>query len=162
MEHVPYYLESFQPLLDAMVRAEGGEDAFLTAIRCSKPLCSSYGEALAIACKTVRNRVLAFQDWHLPLYTTIRHKDADPWTGEDNPRRLMFSDEFIRFLGERWAPVGADNDPQNLNHHWVPNVTAIYHQLLEESDGDSTDRGIESPGSGGTGGVAGTVLPGSR
>jgi hypothetical protein len=159
VEHVPYYLESFQPLLDAMVRAEGGEDAFLTAIRCSKPQCSSYGEALAIACKTIRNRVLACHDWAIPVYDVVRHKGEDPWTGEDNPRRLVFSDQFIRFLGERWAPVGVDNDPQNLNHHWVPNVTAIYHQLLEESDGD---RGIESTGGGGAGGVAGTVLPGSR
>src|SRR5512135_1304630 len=111
MEHVLYYLESFQPLLDAMVRAEGGEDAFLRAIRCSKPMCSSYGEALAIACKTIRNRVLSCQEFGVKLYDTVRHKETDPWTGEDNPRRLVFSEQFIRFLGERWAPVGVENDP---------------------------------------------------
>lgn len=159
MEHVPYYLESFQPLLDAMVRAEGGEDAFLRAIRCSRPLCSSYGEALAIACKTIRNRVLACQQFDIPLYETVRHNAMDPWTGEENPRRLVFSEKFIQFLGERWAPVGADNDPQNLNHHWVSNVLSIYHQLLEDHDGD---RGIEPAGSGGVGSATGAILPGSR
>ena len=31
--------------------------------------------------------------------------------------------EFIAFLGARYCPVGADNDPNGLNKHWVGNVT---------------------------------------
>tara|TARA_R110001599_G_scaffold43112_4_gene129436 strand:- start:2126 stop:2566 length:441 start_codon:yes stop_codon:yes gene_type:complete len=30
--------------------------------------------------------------------------------------------EFIVFLGRRYCPVGADNDPHGLNSHWVGNV----------------------------------------
>ena len=30
--------------------------------------------------------------------------------------------EFVEFLGGRWAPVGASNDPHNLNANWIPNV----------------------------------------
>jgi len=30
--------------------------------------------------------------------------------------------EFITFLGGRYCPVGADNDPDKLNRHWIPNV----------------------------------------
>lgn len=33
--------------------------------------------------------------------------------------------EFVVFLGNRYCPVGADNDPDNLNKNWVPNVR--YH-----------------------------------
>ena len=30
--------------------------------------------------------------------------------------------EFIDFLGGRYAPLGVENDPNNLNKNWVPNV----------------------------------------
>ena len=30
--------------------------------------------------------------------------------------------EFIEFLGNRYAPIGVDNDPNGLNKHWIPNV----------------------------------------
>lgn len=30
--------------------------------------------------------------------------------------------DFIRFLGARYCPVDATNDPTGLNHHWVKNV----------------------------------------
>ena len=30
--------------------------------------------------------------------------------------------DFIDFLGDRYCPVGADNDPHGLNRHWKGNV----------------------------------------
>ena len=30
--------------------------------------------------------------------------------------------EFVVSLGARYCPVGAENDPDNLNRHWVGNV----------------------------------------
>jgi len=33
--------------------------------------------------------------------------------------------DFITFLGNRYCPVGADNDPNGLNKHWIPNVWEI-------------------------------------
>lgn len=30
--------------------------------------------------------------------------------------------DFIGFLGDRYCPVGADNDPHGLNRHWKGNV----------------------------------------
>lgn len=30
--------------------------------------------------------------------------------------------EFIVFLGNRYCPVGAENDPNGLNKHWIKNV----------------------------------------
>jgi hypothetical protein len=32
-------------------------------------------------------------------------------------------DGFIAYLGARYCPVGADNDPDGLNKNWIPNVT---------------------------------------
>ena len=34
-------------------------------------------------------------------------------------------DTFIEFMGKRWAPVGAKNDPTNLNKNWHKNVTSF-------------------------------------
>lgn len=30
--------------------------------------------------------------------------------------------KFIDFMQQRWAPIGAKNDPKNLNKNWSPNV----------------------------------------
>lgn len=43
---------------------------------------------------------------------TINHALRD-WNGQG---------DFIEFLGSRYCPVGASNDPQGLNKNWVKNV----------------------------------------
>ena len=34
--------------------------------------------------------------------------------------------DYIAYLGNRWAPVGASNDPAGLNQYWIPNVQRLY------------------------------------
>jgi hypothetical protein len=123
-----FYCDPVTPLLRAIVQAEGGERAFIKAVQCSFPATQTFEEALARTCKTIRNRVIDFLQRDVgPLYRTAPAALRDPWTGEATPRRLVFTETFIEFLGARWAPIGADNDPTNLNKHWVPNVLTIYH-----------------------------------
>jgi len=43
---------------------------------------------------------------------TIKHARKD-WNGQGS---------FIVFLGKRYCPVGASNDPKGLNKNWVKNV----------------------------------------
>lgn len=43
---------------------------------------------------------------------TIKHARRD-WDGQG---------DFITFLGNRYCPVGAKNDPQGLNKNWIKNV----------------------------------------
>lgn len=43
---------------------------------------------------------------------TINHARFD-WNGEG---------DFISFLGHRYCPIGASNDPRGLNKNWVKNV----------------------------------------
>ena len=38
--------------------------------------------------------------------------------------------DFIAFLGKRYAPVGAKNDPEGLNQNWVKNVRYWYDAFL--------------------------------
>lgn len=34
-------------------------------------------------------------------------------------------------IGRTWAPVGADNDPNGLNSHWVPGVTSHFNSIVQ-------------------------------
>lgn len=36
--------------------------------------------------------------------------------------------KFIDFMQHRWAPIGASNDPRNLNKNWAPNVRGALQQ----------------------------------
>lgn len=37
--------------------------------------------------------------------------------------------ESVAEIGSRWAPVGAQNDPRNLNSNWTRNVSSVYRSL---------------------------------
>ena len=43
----------------------------------------------------------------------------------------------IRSIGLTWAPIGAGNDPGDLNQHWVGSVTRFYAQLGGRDDFDA-------------------------
>lgn len=92
-------------LLKAMVKAEGGREAFVRAIRCSIPECQNFDHALQIA-----NTTLDHALWDYAMQQADKGVD------------------FITFLGLRWAPPGAENDPTNLNKNWIPNVVRLYQQ----------------------------------
>jgi len=36
--------------------------------------------------------------------------------------------DFITYLGHVYAPIGVDNDPDDLNQHWITNVTYFTKQ----------------------------------
>lgn len=50
-------------------------------------------------------------------------KNWDRWKETDQ------EDDFITFLGNKYAPIGADNDPDGLNKHWIPNVKSLTEQI---------------------------------
>ena len=46
-------------------------------------------------------------------------------------------------IGKKYAPVGAENDPTDLNSNWVPNVKKFTSEI-SKSDGKSSDKGKET------------------
>lgn len=42
--------------------------------------------------------------------------------------KKRYDGDLVGF-GKRWAPVGAKNDPKNLNKNWVPGVQKFMQQL---------------------------------
>ncbi len=51
-----------------------------------------------------------------------RAKERGEWAPVNSDPEL----DYIVFLGRRWAPVGAKNDPLGLNRYWIPNVQRLY------------------------------------
>jgi len=49
---------------------------------------------------------------------TINHALRD-WNGKG---------DFISWIGSRYCPVGAKNDPRGLNRNWISNVRRIYER----------------------------------
>lgn len=37
-------------------------------------------------------------------------------------------ESFIAHMGKRWCPIGANDDPNNLNKNWKSNVIALYKE----------------------------------
>jgi hypothetical protein len=61
------------------------------------------------------NKALNKHDWaKMICLNTVKHARKD-WNGKG---------DFIEFLGNRYCPVGCDNDNGN-NKYWVKNVKAI-------------------------------------
>ena len=54
-------------------------------------------------------------------------KAPAPWIKE-KPKK------FIDFMQRRWAPLGAENDPKNLNQYWAPGVRSILKQMVGEDE----------------------------
>lgn len=85
-------------LIQAVVKAEGD---ILKAVRCSVPSCRDREQALEITCRSAAH---AMSDW-----IKAQHGAA-----------------FVAFWAERWAPVGAENDPRGLNANWARNVRKLW------------------------------------
>jgi hypothetical protein len=56
-----------------------------------------------------------------------------PEAGIEAVAKLLASDRYrgksIAQIGAMYAPVGAANDPNNLNSNWVRNVTQYFNQF---------------------------------
>mgnify|MGYP005812597381 CR=1 FL=1 len=45
-----------------------------------------------------------------------------------DPTTTRYTDDFLRFLSARYAPIGAANDPRGLNRHHAANLIALYRK----------------------------------
>jgi hypothetical protein len=85
-----------EAIADAIYLAEGGEMA-------KRPFgvlsvkCDGYRECRQVCLNTVQNN---FTRWQV--------------AGAQG--------DYLEFLARRYAPIGAENDPQGLNRHWLKNV----------------------------------------
>jgi len=88
-------------LLQAVVNAEGD---IVRAVQCSIPAVRTREQALRV---TARSAAHAMCDWITS-------------GGEDRQHA------FVAFWASRWAPIGAANDPRNLNANWASNVDRLW------------------------------------
>lgn len=85
-------------ICDAIFRAEGSYKAtYLYGIRSMK--YKDEADARQICLNTIRNNRRRFAEYGHKQYST-----------------------YLEFLASRYCPVGAKNDPSNLNVNWLRNV----------------------------------------
>jgi len=79
------------------------------------------------ATKTLQNSI--YNNW-------VRWNDAKQGTLPkwDMPAGATGEDRFVDFMQKRWAPLGATNDPDNLNKNWAPNVRELMKKQLTPKD----------------------------
>jgi len=61
--------------------------------------CDTVAECRRICLNTIRNNIKRYNDYGYKEY-----------------------DSYLEFLSSRYAPIGASNDPNNLNRNWIKNV----------------------------------------
>jgi len=88
-------------LLQSVVDAEGD---IVRAVQCSIPAVTTREQALRV---TARSAAHAMCDW-------IKSGGGDR------------QHAFVAFWAARWAPVGAANDPHNLNANWASTVDRLW------------------------------------
>lgn len=69
-----------------------------------------YGEQAMACAESIRNNTVRFQ----------KATGQAAWVGD------RLSDGFWQFMAKRYCPVGAGDDPTNLNQHWPGRVIEIY------------------------------------
>lgn len=94
--------DDLEHLIDAIEVAEGGPDALVRAVRCSVH-CQDYLEARQITKTSILHRL-----WDFAM---AQHPEI-----------------FVRYMGAKWAPIGASNDPNDLNANWVSNVLSAWNK----------------------------------
>lgn len=57
---------------------------------------------------------------------TVRN-NQQRWEQLAPVQRQAYDNDFFNFLGSRYAPIGADNDPDDLNQNWSANVRAGFN-----------------------------------
>lgn len=56
-------------------------------------------------------------------------KNYHRWLNKDKGNKLKSVEDFIPYLGAKYCPVGAKNDPTGLNAYWVKNVLFWYKKV---------------------------------
>ncbi len=88
-------------IADAIYLAEGGEKA-KSPFGILSVKCEGYDHCRQICLNTIRNNRKRYEEWG--------HKKFDT---------------YLQFLSSRYAPIGAENDPTNLNQYWLGNVKSF-------------------------------------
>jgi len=114
-------------LLLAIREAEKGRKGFEFGIISAKN--TDLETQCRYACETIINNVKRFYQYlQEGERSALSERREDELCSRSAGFPLQCND-FITFLGSRYAPVGADNDPHNLNSHWVSNVKFFYNQF---------------------------------
>jgi hypothetical protein len=91
--------------VQAVVQTEGD---IVKAVQCSDPSITTRDLALRVLCRSLIHALWLF--------------------AANDPKA------FVSLFGSRWAPVGVENDPHDLNVHFIPNMLALWTSSHAHAD----------------------------
>lgn len=109
--------------IEQIAEQEGIDARFLAAVRVAENggpgrefgvlsvPAPTYEDQARVAAVSIRNNI-------------TRYENATGFGAAADDGRL--TREFIDFMAARWAPTGAENDPNGLNANWPGNVARAY------------------------------------
>ncbi len=74
----------------------------------------SYEDQVTIAARTIANTIGRYEA-----------ETGQAAVGLDG----RYTDDFARYFSARYAPIGAENDPQGLNRYHLANLLAAYRRI---------------------------------
>lgn len=116
-EHTSHFCDAVVTNIPANQRFELA--TIVAAIRYTEN--GSYGKEYGILAKGCKKTYRSQAGW---CAATV-YKRYNAWV------KLGSRGSFIEYLGKSYAPIGASNDPKNLNKNWVKNVE--YYVAKQES-----------------------------
>lgn len=106
------------------VAENGLGDTFAGAPYGVLPDPNNVAKSLQVACASIRDLILAIQTAKVSIFS---HSES-----YGNYISLVYSNEAIKAIAAHWAPIGADNDPNNKNANWISNVTNWYQKIITQ------------------------------
>lgn len=126
------YLHGVDPNLMLAIRiAENGfADKPVGAYMGVLPQVMDREEARREAAASIRNHMLMMlRSLQGAAYEII---DGEPYKDGQRYRTLALTKAAITTIRDRWAPLGAANDPNDKNANWVRNVMIWYRRLIQD------------------------------
>ncbi len=82
----------------------------------------TYEEQLQVSTKTIRRLLDEYK--HNPLRLKLNGSGF---------RRIIYTEAFVIFAQKSYCPIGAENDPNDLNKNWAENVCDAYYSFVSSS-----------------------------
>jgi hypothetical protein len=122
-------LEGFGPVFVRAGRKNGVDPRFLVAIATHENRLGTFKAIQAIHNTFGLGPGREYPSWEANIEAAARNLSR--------PGGFYVGKDTIRRIGLTWAPIGAGNDPNDLNRHWVGSVTRFYAQLGGQDDFDA-------------------------
>lgn len=119
------------PQIRVMCISRGLDPLYIAAIRVAEN--GAAGKEFGVLSVSAPDYVTQLRVCTRTIAGYLLEFDGNPFVLVDanGLKRLCYSAAFIAYCRNHYAPLGADNDDQNLNANWLVNVSKYYATFVQ-------------------------------